>query len=92
MVDAVLGLSRRILSDWLGEHVPEMRREMGSLTAMRQGVPFESLFTQIWHEIFGLATRELVSSGLLFDPSGPAMRTKGSYPVLWRQDLYDFQP
>jgi len=90
MVDAALQWSREVLTGWLGEHYPELRKEMGTLTAMRQGVPFESLFTQIWHELFGLATRELVRSGLLFDPSGSQVRYKGSYPVLWRQELFDF--
>lgn len=90
LVDAALRWSREVLTGWLAAHYPEIRKEMGSLTAMRQGVPFESLFTQIWHELFGLTTRELVRSGLLFDPSGPKIRYKGSYPVLWRQDLYDF--
>lgn len=89
VVDGVLRLSRRILTPWLHEHYPALRDELGSLTSMRQGVPFESLFTQIWHELFGLATRDLVRSGLLFDPAGPAMVYKGSYPVLWRQELFD---
>lgn len=90
MVQAALRWSREVLTGWLAAHYPEIRKEMGSLTAMRQGVPFESLFTQIWHELFGLATHELVRNGFLFDPSGPRMRYKGSYAVLWRQDLYDF--
>jgi hypothetical protein len=89
LVDAALRWSRNTLTGWLTAHYSDLRKEMGSLTAMRQGVPFESLFTQIWHELLGLATRELARSGLLFDPAGPQLRYKGSYPVLWRQDLFD---
>lgn len=63
---------------------------LGIATALRQGVPFECLFTQIWHELFGLATRQLVRSGILFDPAGRLVRYKGSYPTIWRRALYNF--
>jgi hypothetical protein len=90
MVEQGLALSRQILSTWLKENYPIIREELGTLTAMRHGVPIESLFTQIWHELFGLATRELVASGFLFDPAGPEIRYKGSYSTLWRHELYDY--
>ena len=90
MVEQSLALSRQILSTWLKENYPIIRKELGTLTAMRHGVPIESLFTQIWHELFGLATRELVAQGFLFDPAGPKMRYKRSYPTLWRHELYDY--
>jgi hypothetical protein len=89
LLEKVLALSREILASWLRRISPELRRDLGTLTAMRQGVPFESLFTQIWHELFGLATKELVRSGFLFDPGGRDVRYKGSYPTLWRHSLYD---
>lgn len=92
MVTAVISFSRRILERWLAINYPKLRRDLSALTALRQGVPFESLFTQIWHELFGLATRQLVRSGLLFDPGGQPVRYKGSYPVLWRRALYDYVP
>lgn len=89
LLDRVLALNREILARWLTGVSPEMRRDLGTLTAMRHRVPYESLFTQIWHELFGLTTRELVRSGFLFDPAGPEARYKGSYPTLWRHALYD---
>jgi hypothetical protein len=90
MVEAGLALSARIIEQWLTDCFPRMRSDLGSLTSIRQGVPFESLFTQIWHEFFGRTTRDLVRSGLLFDPAGPEVKDKLSYPLLWRWSLYHF--
>lgn len=90
MVEDGLALSARIIERWLTECFPKMRADLGSLTSIRQGVPFESLFTQIWHEFFGRTTRDLVRSGLLFDPAGAGVKYKLSYPVLWRSSLYRF--
>ena len=56
------------------------------------GVPFEALFTQVWHEIFGLATRELALRHMIASAYGDAVRHKGSLSVLWRQSLYSFSP
>lgn len=92
MVDGALSLSRDVLSKWFEENYSPIRKDLEGLTAMKHGVPFESLFTEIWHELFGLATRELVASGFLADPRGPARRYQGSLPVVWRLSLYDFQP
>jgi|GEM_PF-1114894 hypothetical protein len=92
MVAAVMSFSRRILERWLDANYRKIRQDLLALTALRQGVPFESLFTQIWHEIFGLATQQLVRSGLLFDPSGYSVRYKGSYSAVWRRTLYDYIP
>lgn len=88
MVRDVLALNREILTAWLTKTMPALRRDLGVLTAMREGVPFESLFTQIWHELFGLATRELVRAEFMFDPGGSDLRYRGSYPVVWRHALY----
>ncbi len=89
LVDRSLELSRQVISDWLKANFRSMRGDLGPLTATRHGVPFESLFTQIWHEWFGLATRELVHAGFIFDPYGGDRRYKGSVPVLWRSSLFD---
>jgi hypothetical protein len=89
LVDQSLDLSRQILSEWLTTNYGKMREDLGALTAMKQGVPFESLFTQIWHELFGLTTRQLVHAGFMFDPYSQGTTYKGSFPSLWRFSLYD---
>lgn len=90
LVDQSLALSRQIFSHWLETNYDRMRADLGSLTAMKQGVPFESLFTQIWHEWFGLTTRQLVHAGFMFDPYSKDATYKGSFPALWRLSLFDW--
>jgi hypothetical protein len=92
MVQAVLALSRSVMERWLTDNYASIRSELSDLTALRQGVPFESLFTQIWHELFGRATRDLAQAGVIADPYGPEIRFKGSLPLLWRSSLYRFDP
>jgi hypothetical protein len=91
LADQSLALSWQIFSEWLKANYGRMREDLGVLTAMKQGVPFESLFTQIWHEWFGLTTRQLVHAGFMFDPYGKDVTYKGSFPALWRLSLYDIK-
>lgn len=90
LVDAITAENRRILRVWMKRHYAEMRRELSDLSAVRQGVPYEALFTQIWHELFGLTTRELVAEGLLADPYGKQNPSPGSLSMLWRTSVYHF--
>lgn len=92
MLGEALALHRSILHQWLASHYPKERTELSGLTAMRQGVPFESLFTQIWHEYFGLATRQLVQRGFIGDPYSSALRHPNSIPMVWRRSIYHFDP
>lgn len=88
MLGATLTLNRNILKRWLSDNYEPMRRELGQLTAMKQGVPYPALFSQIWHEMFGLTTRELVAAGVIEDPYAAGFPWKGSVPALWRTTLY----
>jgi len=92
MLNAALALHRRILTQWLRRTYPLARARLAGITAVRQGVPFASAFTQIWHEYFGLATRNLVSIGFLENPYAVARRHKGSVGALWRRSIYYFDP
>lgn len=92
MLDAALVLHREILGDWLRRVYPHVRARLASITAVREGVPFESAFTQIWHEYFGLATRQMIAAGLIEDPYSKARKHPGNVAVLWRRSLYHFDP
>ena len=92
MVDEALRWNRGILSVWLASHHSEMRRELTGLTAMRAGLPFEALFTQIWHELFGAVTRELAQRRVIASAYTPGRRYKGSLSMLWRRSLYRLTP
>lgn len=88
MLEAVLAQCREIETGWLAQTYAPMRRELLRLTAVRQGIPYPALFSQIWHEMFGLATRELAASGTIEDPRAPDVVWQGSIPVVWRTAIY----
>jgi hypothetical protein len=88
MLNSALALSRSVITDWLTQNYTPMRRELVGLTAVRQGIPYPALFSQIWHELFGLATRELAANGTIADPRAPDTSWNGSIPVVWRASLY----
>jgi hypothetical protein len=80
-------LNKRVISRWLEQNYAAIRAQLTDLTAIRQGVAYEALFTQIWHEIFGLATRELVAAGEVGDPYAPANPAPGSLAMVWKPNL-----
>lgn len=92
MLEQTIALGRDILKTWLRERYAGIRRDLSGLTAVRAGLPFEALFTQIWHEIFGEVTRDLARDGTIESAYDPSRRYKGSLSVLWRQSLYAFTP
>ena len=92
MVGGVLALSRAVTRAWLESNAPALRRELSDLTAIRAGLSFEEVFTQVWHEIFGATTRELVRNGVIPSARAKEARSPGSISVLWRDSLYAFVP
>jgi hypothetical protein len=92
MLERTIALSRDILRSWLRERYPAIRRDLSDLTAVRAGLPFEALFTQIWHEIFGEVTRDLARDGTIESAYDRSRRYPGSLSVLWRPSLYAFTP
>jgi hypothetical protein len=91
MVDHILAGHRRILLQWLQQNYRQIRAELGGLTAIRQGLPFEALFTQIWHDFFGLATRQLVARGVVANPHAPGALSPGSIGMTWGMSVYDLR-
>ena len=88
MLNSALALSRGVISDWLAQNYTPMRRELFRLTAVRQGIPYPAMYGQIWHELFGLATHDLVAEGMIEDPRAANAVWPGSIPAVWRTSLY----
>ena len=88
MLNSALALSRNVITDWLTQNYTPMRRELFRLTAVRQGIPYPAMYSQIWHELFGLATRDLVAEGLIEDPRATNAVWPGSVPAVWRTAIY----
>jgi hypothetical protein len=88
MLDAALTLSRGVIERWLKENYSRIRQSLSKLTALRQGVSYQVMFSQIWHELFGFATRELTAQGVLEDPRAEDVIWHGSIPAVWRTAAY----
>ncbi len=91
MVGEALQLSRNILVQWLNENIDELMSDLGELTAIKHGVSFKVLFTQIWHDFFGMTTRDLASAGFIADGYGEDVRYSATFGTLWRDSLYDLE-
>jgi hypothetical protein len=89
MVDDALAASREVIRGWLTANYPEVRKELAGLVAVKQGVPFEALFTRVWHDLFGRVTKELAATGFTADPYGPDVAHKGSLGAPWRVGLVE---
>ena len=89
LVKNVLGLSKEIIVDWLSINYDNIRNELSDLTSLKHGVPFESLFTQVWHEFFGVTTRILSEKGFIADAYAQDIKYQGSFGILWRNTVYD---
>jgi hypothetical protein len=87
MLESARALNRAILRRWLIANYAPVCARLTGLTALRQGVAYEALFTQIWHELFGLVTRELVAEGLVADPYAPGNPSPGSLALAYRPEL-----
>jgi hypothetical protein len=83
MVDAILGLSRMVMTAWLQENYPRMKNQLSGLSPMRSGVPFSLAFSEVWHYEFGFATRALAESGFYANLRAAGNRYRGYVPLVW---------
>ena len=82
-VAAMVALGREIMVDWHEANYARIRQALSDLTPIRNGVPFERVYTEIWHFVFGFANRTLVQEGLFADPYAESRRFQGFLPVVW---------
>jgi DNA-binding MarR family transcriptional regulator len=86
-VAAMVALGREIMADWHEANYAAMKQALSDLTPIRNGVPFEQVYTEIWHFVFGFANRTLVEQGLFADPYAESRRYRGFLPVVWDATL-----
>ena len=82
-VAAMVALGREIMVDWHEANYAHIRQALSDLTPIRNGVPFERVYTEIWHFVFGFANRTLVEEGLFANPYEESRRYRGFLPVVW---------
>ena len=82
-VAAMVAVGREIMAAWHEANYPRIRQALSDLTPIRNGVPFERVYTEIWHFVFGFANRTLVQEGLFANPYAESRRYQGFIPVVW---------
>jgi hypothetical protein len=86
-VEAMVATGREIMLEWHEANYDRVRTALADLTPIRNGVPFERVYTEIWHFIFGIANRTLVEEGLFVNPYEDKRRFQGFLPVVWDAGL-----
>lgn len=79
----VVALVREAIDVWHQDRADDAARDLAGLTALRQGVPYKVLYSEIWHYVFGYANLHLSERGLITDPYAPSAPFRGFVPVLW---------
>jgi hypothetical protein len=87
MLDAARAQSRAIVVRWLRANAAHMRRDLGDLSAVRAGVPYDQVFTEVWHYLFGAVNARLASSGMIADPYAEGSQWRGFVPFVWASSL-----
>ena len=75
------------MHDWHVKHYATARADLSGLTAVTQATPFEVMYTEVWHYIFGYTNLRLAESGFMLDPYANDWRFPGFVPVLWANVL-----
>jgi len=91
-VDTVTGMTdigRQIMIDWHGQNYEQIKSSSSKLTPIRNGVPFERVYTEIWHFVFAIANRTLVAEGFFADPYAEDRPHKGFIPVIWSNGIVE---
>jgi hypothetical protein len=82
-VAAMVAVGREIMAAWHEANYARVRQALSDLTPIQNGVPFERVYTEIWHFVFGFANRTLVEEGLFANPYAESRRYQGFLPVVW---------
>jgi hypothetical protein len=89
MKDDVLRISRQVFSNWLAASYDPIREDLANITPLRYSVPYDEVFTQVWHYLFGIANRRLVENGFFADPYARDRKFKGFVPAVWDRSLWN---
>ena len=77
------------LERWFDENLVEIEKDMQDIKPIKNGVPFEEVFIQIWHYIFGLTNKHLAEEGFIYDTYSEGSDHKGYLPALVKGDVLD---
>lgn len=92
MLRAARNRSNQMMIDWLADYYDEVEQALGDLTVMKYGVPYDQLYTQIWHYIFGLVNQRLVATGHMLDPYAADRAHQSFAPFVFETSIFDREP
>lgn len=87
MIESVRTIGRDVVRTWLRENYDPVRAQLAGLRSVAAGVPYERVFTRVWHDLFGWANHYLSHSGMLCDPYGPHALWEGYVPFVWEESM-----
>ncbi len=87
IVEETLAAGREILDAWLSANYRSIASELSDLSPTRSGLPFELAFSEVWHAIFGVTTRELAERGFYANPRSPRAMRPGFVPLVWASSV-----
>jgi DNA-binding MarR family transcriptional regulator len=87
MLDEARKLGRDILTEWLTSNYGRIKRDLSDLDVSSAGVDFTQTFSEVWHFVFGYATKELAQRKFYTNPRDPARTHVGFVPVVFQADL-----
>lgn len=85
LVREAVALGREIMIAWHDANYATIQDRLSGLTPIQNGVPFERVYTEVWHFVFGLANRTLVEKGFFADPY--ERRHRGFLPAIWNNGI-----
>lgn len=77
------------VKEWLDENMDTIREDMQIIKPIKNGVPFEEVFIQIWHYIFGLTNKHLARKGFMFDTYSEGSDHKGYQPAVMEKGVLE---
>jgi hypothetical protein len=76
-------LGQDVMANWFDGHYTALCQQLSDVSPTRYGMPLSEGFYTVWHYIFGLANRELVTAGLFADPYDDSRVFKGFIPAVY---------
>ena len=80
-------LSATIMTQWLRSNYGAVHAQLHDLSPARNGIPFDLVFSEVWHAIFGHASKSLAESGFYANPRAETAAYPGYEPLVWKNDV-----
>jgi len=87
MVTGLLRIGHEVMQSWLAANYEPFHESVQEITPVRQRVPYQQTFDQLWHYLFGIANEKLVESGLFSDPYASGRRPQGNIAFVYKDGL-----